>query len=44
MDTVLGILAALAGVAILFWYVRRWVRYYKALYAEAKTHFKKDNQ
>jgi biopolymer transport protein ExbB/TolQ len=41
METAIGILAAILGAAILYWYVRRWVRYYKSLYAEAKAHFKK---
>jgi len=40
--TILGVLAALAGIAVLVWYVRRWVLYYKALYAEVKATFKKD--
>ena len=43
MDTAIGILAALAGVAIIYWYIRMKVRYYKSLYAEAKAHFKKEN-
>ena len=44
METLIGILAALAGAAVLYWYVRRWVRWYKSLYAEAKAHFGKDKQ
>lgn len=42
METAIGILAAILGVAIVFWYVRMKVRQYKALYAEAKTYLKKD--
>ena len=43
-ETIFGVLAALAGIAILVWYVRRWVLYFKALFAEAKATFKKDKQ
>jgi hypothetical protein len=33
-----------AGAWGLYYVIRMKVRYYKSLYAEAKTYFKKDNQ